>query len=146
MPWFSFAYAFTEIPSQTDFVYANHQGMAWYLPSRRGIIYLSWLINMALPLKYVSQASKVAKMIVLLKPGKPPENPGTYKPISLLSITAKIFEKVVLQRMQTEKDLFHLSSFAFEKSIQLLSKSIELLTLRGEHPKTRSLHRQFSWM
>lgn len=42
----------------------------------------------------------LAKMIVILKADKPPEEPSSYRPISLLPILAEIFEKIVLNRMQ----------------------------------------------
>ncbi len=69
--------------------------------SKEGLVYLTSLFNTALRLKYVPQTWKLAKMIVILKLGKPPENPSSYRPISLLSIIAKVFEKVILLRLQT---------------------------------------------
>lgn len=40
-------------------------------------------------------------MTVILKLRKPAENPSSYRPISLLSIIAKVFQKVTLPRLQT---------------------------------------------
>ena len=40
-------------------------------------------------------------MIVILKPGKPPEKPDSYRPISLLSILSKVYEKVLLLRIRS---------------------------------------------
>lgn len=67
---------------------------------RKESFFLSTLINVALRLKYVPQAWKIAKMIVILKPDKPPDKPSSYRPISLLSIIVKIFEKIVLDHLQ----------------------------------------------
>lgn len=85
---------------------------------KRGIIFLAKLINAALRLKHVPRAWKIAKLIVILKPGKPPEDPSSYRPISLISIIAKIFEKVVLSRMQSiviKKDLLPSFQFGFRE-------------------------------
>jgi hypothetical protein len=42
---------------------------------------------------------KVATIILLLKPGKPPHEPTSYRPISLLTILSKVFEKLLLERL-----------------------------------------------
>lgn len=68
---------------------------------RRGIVYITRLFNAALRMRHIPLSWKSAKMIVILKPGKPPEDPSSYRPISLLPIIAKLFEKVVLSRIQT---------------------------------------------
>ena len=40
-----------------------------------------------------------AKVIALAKPGKDPQLPASYRPISLLSVCFKLLERVVLQRV-----------------------------------------------
>jgi len=70
-------------------------------------------------------------MIVLLKADKPPEEPSSYRPISLLSILAKIFEKVVLSRLQTvieQHDLLPPFQFGF----------------RSKHSTIEQVHRIFN--
>jgi hypothetical protein len=42
---------------------------------------------------------KVAQIIILLKPGKPPNESTFYRPIRLLPIASKVFEKVLLTRL-----------------------------------------------
>jgi len=39
------------------------------------------------------------------KPGKPPHEPTSYRPISLLPITSKLFERLFLKRISKEHDL-----------------------------------------
>jgi len=43
-----------------------------------------------------------AKVVAILKPGKPGDNPKSYRPISLLSVVYKLFERVLLVRIQTK--------------------------------------------
>jgi hypothetical protein len=43
---------------------------------------------------------KRAKVITILKPGKVGWDPSHFRPISLLSIVFKIFERMILQQIQ----------------------------------------------
>jgi hypothetical protein len=42
---------------------------------------------------------KVAQIILILKSGKPPDEITSYRPISLLPIISKVFEKLLLKRL-----------------------------------------------
>jgi hypothetical protein len=42
---------------------------------------------------------KVAQIILILKPGKPPNELTSYRPISTLSIVTKVFEKLLLKML-----------------------------------------------
>lgn len=66
---------------------------------RKVIIYLSHLFNALLRLSYFPGAWKHSIIILILKPNKPPENPESYRPISLLPTISKIFEKILLKRL-----------------------------------------------
>jgi hypothetical protein len=48
---------------------------------------------------------KVATIILILKPGKPPppHEPTSYRPISLLPILSKVFEKILLEGLSSSK-------------------------------------------
>jgi hypothetical protein len=41
----------------------------------------------------------IAKIILHLKPGKPPNEPMSYRPISLLPILSKVYENLLLHRL-----------------------------------------------
>ncbi len=68
--------------------------------SKRGIVFLTKLINTSFRLKYVPKEWKLANVIMLPKPGKPMENVSSYRPISLLSTVSKVFEKILQARLK----------------------------------------------
>lgn len=58
------------------------------------------IFNACLLLQYFPSAWKEAKVITILKPGKDKLLPQNYRPISLLNTMGKLFERVLLQRVQ----------------------------------------------
>lgn len=66
---------------------------------KKAMVKLLQLTNAALRLAYVPTQWKVAEVIMIPKPGKPPNEKKSYRPISLLPIISKIFEKLLLKRM-----------------------------------------------
>jgi hypothetical protein len=84
--------------------------------SRKPLAYLTHLFNHCLRLSPFPKPWKEAKVITLQKPGKNPKFPPNLRPISLLSITGKLFEKVILkivQRRIEERGLLNASHFGF---------------------------------
>jgi hypothetical protein len=61
--------------------------------------YLTQLFSAAMLTGYFPAQWKVAKIILNLKPGKPPNEHISYKPISLLPILSKVYEKLLLHRL-----------------------------------------------
>jgi hypothetical protein len=57
------------------------------------------ILNAAMLTGYFPAQCKVAKIILHLKPGKPPNEPMSYRPISLLPILSKVYEKLLLCRL-----------------------------------------------
>jgi hypothetical protein len=49
---------------------------------------------------YLPTAWKTAHTVMIPKPGKCPNDPKSYRPISRLSITGKIFERILTNRLQ----------------------------------------------
>jgi hypothetical protein len=66
----------------------------------KGLRKLLYLINASLRMKYVPLQWKVAEVIMILKPDKPPNDRKSYRPISLLPIISKLFEKLLLKRLK----------------------------------------------
>jgi hypothetical protein len=64
-----------------------------------GTKYLTQLLNAVLLKGYFPAQWKVAQIILILKPGKPPNELTSYQPISLLPIVSKVFEKLHLKRL-----------------------------------------------
>lgn len=67
--------------------------------SRKGIVFLTKLINACLKFSYFPSSWKCATVIPIPKPNKDITDPGNYRPISLLNSMSKILERVVLIRL-----------------------------------------------
>lgn len=63
------------------------------------LLKLQYIINACFKIKYVPRHWKIAEVIVIPKPGKPPTEVTSYRPISLLPIMSKVFEKLLLKRL-----------------------------------------------
>ena len=63
------------------------------------IVKLTNLINAAFQLRYVPRLWKVAEVLMIAKPGKPPQEATSYRPISLLPVISKPFEKLLIKRI-----------------------------------------------
>jgi hypothetical protein len=64
---------------------------------RKALVKLTNLINTSFGLKCVPQLWKVAEVIMVPKPCKPPHESASYGPISLLPTMSKLFEKLLLK-------------------------------------------------
>jgi hypothetical protein len=71
----------------------------WHL-QRRLLVHLTHLFSHCLRLSHFVKAWKEANVITLPKLGKDPKLPQNLCPISLLSTTGKLFEKVILKIVQ----------------------------------------------
>lgn len=63
---------------------------------------LTDIVNASFRLCYVPQTWKFAEVIMIPKPGKPPNEITSYRPISLLPIMSKLFERLLLKRVKPE--------------------------------------------
>lgn len=66
---------------------------------KKVIILLTYIYNSMLRLSYFPLLWKYSSVILILKPKKPPDCPSSYRPISLLPILSKVFEKMLLKRL-----------------------------------------------
>lgn len=65
----------------------------------KGIVFLTLIFNSILRLQYFPSQWKCAEIIMVLKPSKPINEVSSYRPISLLPIFSKIFERLLLKRL-----------------------------------------------
>lgn len=65
----------------------------------KAIVLINNIFNKCILLKYFPTAWKQAHTIFIPKPGLDKKDPNNYRPISLLNIMAKIFEKVIYKRL-----------------------------------------------
>lgn len=65
-----------------------------------GLKKLLFLFNAAIRLKYIPKQWKIAEVIMICKPGKPANDKKSYRPISLLPVISKLFEKLLLKRLK----------------------------------------------
>lgn len=75
-----------------------------HLP-RKAIKLLTTIFNSILRLCYYPIHWKHAQIIVIAKPGKPPTEVTSYRPISLLPLISKLFDRLLLSRIQETSPL-----------------------------------------
>ena len=104
--------------------------------------HLARLFTSSIQLGYIPTAWKIATLRMLLKPDKPPSLTTSYRPISLISSTMKLFKRVIEQRLRSHPEQIgftnkHQSGFRRDKSTDdhlfRLSQSIMQSLNRGEH-------------
>jgi len=69
-----------------------------HLP-KRAVSLLARIFNVILRTHHFPKTWKHARVIYILKPGKDPALPSSYRPISLLDTIGKLFEKILLARI-----------------------------------------------
>lgn len=68
---------------------------------KKAIVYMTFIFNCCNRLGYYPLAWKHASVIAIPKPNKNLSDPSSYRPISLLSSISKIFERLVLNRLNS---------------------------------------------
>lgn len=63
------------------------------------ILLLTHIYNSMIRLTYFPTLWKFSIKVMIPKPNKPPDIPSSYRPISLLPLFSKIFEKLILKRI-----------------------------------------------
>ena len=98
------------------------------------------LFNSSLRLQYFPRLWENANICMIPKPGKPRMLPGSYRPISLLPVLSKVFERLLLARMWPLLDnLFGENSSGSVESTRQLYNSSELSQHCPTPPTRKSL-------
>lgn len=109
-----------------------------------GLLMLRLLINASLRLTHFPDSWKVAEMIMFAKPGKAPTDIKSYRPISLLPIMSKLFEKLLLKRLKPiveQKKLLPNHQFGFREkhsTIEQVHRLIHIIEKALEGEEVRS--------
>jgi len=67
---------------------------------KKSIILLTYIYNFVLRMSYFPLIWKLSVIILIHKPNKPKNEPSSYRPISILPILGKLFEKVMFKRIR----------------------------------------------
>lgn len=91
-------------------------------------------------MQYYPPQWKVAIAILILKPGKSPNEVPSYRPTCILSIVSKVPEKILLTRLiliikSSDLQSFNLNS---SNSMDLQNRSIHQLTLSVKHLRKKT--------
>lgn len=108
-----------------------HNSLIKQLPMR-ALIFLNFIFMACLRLSYFPGSWKLAKVIAVPKPGKNPSDPTSYRPISLLSSLSKLYERVLLKRINLHahvSKIFPPEQFGFRSKH---STTQQLLRIKGE--------------
>jgi Reverse transcriptase (RNA-dependent DNA polymerase)/Endonuclease-reverse transcriptase len=92
--------------------------------------YLTNLINAMLRIGYFPQNWKLAKVLMLPKPGKDHSDPNNYRPISLLSTLSKVAEKAILLRLNRFlhiKKLIRHEQFGFRSQHSTVHQAVRVM-------------------
>lgn len=102
-----------------------------HLPNKV-IVYIIHLFNACLKVGYFPKNWKIAKITCLKKPNKNPEDPKNYRPISLLSALGKLFERLILDRLQChvdDNDIINKVQFGFRRGHSCVHQAVRLTKL-----------------
>ena len=82
---------------------------------QRAVSLLAQIFNAVILTHHFPSVWKDGRVISILKPGKDPALPSSYRPISLLDTIGKLFEKILLTRILhvSERSLMRDGQFAF---------------------------------
>jgi hypothetical protein len=146
---------FLKQPLQVSIRPTNHSEIEWiirHLKSRKAagpdgiqniilkhlprlvLKFIEKIFNKSLALNYFPAQWKEAKVIMLQKPGKDHTSPLNYRPISLLNSLGKIFERIILKRLNfqlRELQLIRNDQYGFKKghsTTHTLLRNIERIT------------------
>ncbi|VVC41929.1 Reverse transcriptase domain [Cinara cedri] len=93
---------------------------------KMALIHLTHILNSILRLSYLPIQWKVSLIILIPKPGKPPDTPSSYRPISLLPFFAKLCEKMILKRISNiinDKKIIPCTQFGFQDKHSTIHQS-----------------------
>jgi hypothetical protein len=105
---------------------------------KKAIVLLTSIYNSMLRLSYFPTIWKFAQITMIPKPGKPANEVTFYRPISILTIASKIFEKRLLNRIRSDTEIQSIKTdyqFGFREhhsTIQQTNRIVSKITVSLE--------------
>lgn len=102
---------------------------------RKALVLITTIYNGMLRLCYYPIQWKFAQIIMVAKPGKAPTDVKSYRPISLLCILSKIFERLLLRRIKQttpQEDLIPPHQFGFREKHSTIQQCHRIVNLIKE--------------
>lgn len=102
---------------------------------RKVIVKIKHIVNACFNLRYVPKLWKVAQVIMIPKPGKPVDQCTSYRPISLLPVLSKLFEKLFLKRLHPvieKRKIIPNHQFGFRKQHSTIDQVHRIVNLIEE--------------
>jgi hypothetical protein len=109
---------------------------------RRAVILLTIIYNSILRLGHFPLQWKYAQVIMIVKPGKPPHLATAYRPISLLPLLSKIFERLLITRIievQPPAEMLPLHQFGFREGHSTIQQCHRLVNHIKESLETKKV-------
>jgi hypothetical protein len=100
-------------------------------------------------LKYVTRLRKVAEVIMIPKPGKPPHEAASYRPNSLLFVMSKLFEKLLIKRLKPiieRKNLIPNHQFGFRSKHSTIDQVHRITNIIENALEEKKFAPQSFWM
>lgn len=96
------------------------------------IDHLTTIINNCLKINYFPSIWKEALVVNFPKPGKDPVMTASYRPISLLPNLAKIYERIILIRLQNYSDLIPSEQYGFLPNKSTTMQLVRIIEYIGQ--------------
>jgi hypothetical protein len=109
--------------------------------TRKAFVKLTTLISACIRLNYIPDAWKTAEVILIPRPGKNFSEVEAYRPISLLPIMSKLFEKLILMRLKpiiADKHLVPTHQFGFRKNHSTIDQVHHITDIIEKPSKTKA--------
>jgi hypothetical protein len=96
--------------------------------------FIATIMNCSMALNYFPSQWKLAKLLMFPKAGKDLTSPLNYRPISLLNSLGKLFEKIILKRLNSqlsEQNILREEQFGFKRghsTTHALLRNVERIT------------------
>lgn len=84
------------------------------------------IINKCISLKYFPTSWKHASIILIPKPGKDSSIPSNHRPISLLSVLGKIYEKIIYARLKPYLSFLPKEQYGFRENLSTVKQLLRI--------------------